>query len=83
MPCKIGDTIYFVTKDRFNSATINEITIAASEIQFYWTHYDKSYETTEIWDEGIFYDKDIGKTVFLSRKEAEKALKERENNDKL
>ena len=80
LPCKVGDTVYFATKDRFNSATIDEITIAENGIQFYWLQYDKSYEITEIWDDGTFSDKDIGETVFLTREAAEKALKERENN---
>lgn len=76
LPCKVGDTVYFATKDRFNSATIDEITITDNGMQFYWLQYDKSYEITEIWDDGTFSDKDIGKTVFLTREEAEKALKE-------
>ncbi len=78
--CKVGDTVYFATKDKFNSATIDEITITENGLQFYWIQYDKSYETTEIWDDGTFSDKDIGKTVFLTREAAEKALEERENN---
>ena len=76
--CKVGDTVYFATKDRFNSATIDEITITENGMQFYWIQYDKSYVTTEIWDDGTFSDKDIGKTVFLTREKAEKALEERE-----
>lgn len=78
LPCKVGDTVYFATKDRFNSATIDEITITENGMQFYWLQYDKSYEITEIWDDGTFSDKDIGKTVFLTREAAEKALEERE-----
>ena len=77
LPCKVGDTVYFATKDRFNSATIDEITITENGMQFYWLQYDKSYEITEIWDDGTFSDKDIGKTVFLTPEAAEKALEER------
>lgn len=79
LTCKVGDTVYFATKDKFNSATIDEITITENGLQFYWIQYDKSYETTEIWDDGTFSDKDIGKTVFLTRVEAEKALNSSEN----
>lgn len=77
--CKVGDTVYFATKDRFSSATIDEITITENGMQFYWLQYDKSYEITEIWDDGTFSDKDIGKTVFLTPEAAEKALNSLEN----
>lgn len=80
LPCKVGDTVYFATKDKFNSATIDEITITENGLQFYWIQYDKSYETTEIWDDGTFSDKDIGKTVFLTLEAAEKALEEQDSN---
>ena len=79
LPYKVGDTVYFATKDKFNSATIDEITITENGLQFYWIQYDKSYETTEIWDDGTFFDKDIGKTVFLTPEAAEKALNSSEN----
>lgn len=79
LTCKVGDTVYFATKDKFNSATIDEITITENGLQFYWIQYDKSYETTEIWDDGTFSDKDIGKTVFLTPEAAEKALNSSEN----
>lgn len=74
LPCKVGDTIYFATKDKFNSATIDEITITENGLQFYWIQYDKSYECDEIWDDGIFHDSEIGKTVFLTLEEANRAL---------
>ena len=80
LPCKVGDTVYFATKDRFNSATIDEITITENGMQFYWLQYDKSYEITEIWDDGTFSDKDIGKTVFLTRESVEKALEDQKND---
>ena len=70
LPCKVGDTVYIVG-DRF-PAIIDEIRIAEdNHIMFEFIEYDKSYELTEVWDSGGFELEDIGKTVFLTREEAE------------
>ena len=79
LPCKVGDTVY-VRGESF-PCEIEQITITEDYINFEWASFDRSYECTECWDEGVFKLSDIGKTVFLTREEAEKALAEMEENN--
>ena len=74
LPCKVGDTVY-ISGDRF-AAEIEQIVIDSTHgITFEWTEYDRGPEETEVWDTGWFVPEDIGKTVFLTREEAERTLK--------
>lgn len=73
LPCKAGDTVYFPS-ERF-PAEIGGIVINENGIHFQWIQYDRGYELTEVWDYGEFHIDDFGKTVFLTREEAEAALK--------
>ena len=72
LPCKVGDTIYFV-----NAKHILEFTVvgyAMDETGISWVyseHVDKTGHTYE----RTFSSDRIGKTTFLSREEAEKAMK--------
>ena len=77
LPCKGGDAVY-VRGEPF-PCEIEQITITEDYINFEWASFDRSYECTECWDEGVFKLSDIGKTVFLTREEAEKALAEMED----
>lgn len=63
-PCKVGDMVYRVT------------TLQKEELIF------ENIIKRVIYDAGdcAFDERAIGKTVFLTREEAEQALKERENN---
>lgn len=81
LPCKVGDTVYEVTSRN----TISEYIIKAVRVELFsvfveWKikngFVDKSID-------GVVSD-EIGKTVFLTREEAEKALGERrdENSEK-
>lgn len=72
LPCKAGDTVYFPS-ERF-PAEIGGIVINENGIHFQWIQYDRGYELTEVWDYGEFHIDDFGKTVFLTREEAEAAL---------
>ena len=74
LPCKVGDTVYIVG-DRV-PAIIDEIRITEDNHIMFEFEYDKSYELTEVWDSGGFELEDIGKTVFLTREEAEAKLQE-------
>lgn len=77
LPCKVGDTVY-ILGDKF-PAIIEAIRIGEdNHIMFEFVEYDKSPEITEVWDSGGFELKDIGRTVFLTREEAERKLKEME-----
>ncbi len=78
-PCKVGDTVYSLQIDMRFDAVITEIRITDTDIFFEWVQYDKSVEITELWDEGYFVLEDFGKTVFLTREGAEKALEEHTN----
>lgn len=55
---------------------VEEIRITDDGIYFAYVEYDRGYEETEVWDNCEFTLSDIGKTVFLTREEAEKALEE-------
>ena len=72
LPCKVGDTV-LVLGDRF-PAEIEEVRITKYGVFFVYVEYDRSYELTEVWDDGEFQESDIGKTVFLTLDEYESAL---------
>ena len=75
-PCKVGDTVYEIQLGRGRIQAYEVITIKYNGHFWYmlWKLKD---------DEGIygtldgFVDSELGKTVFLTREEAEKALAER------
>lgn len=77
LPCKVGDTVYFDAVGYHDTAEIDGIHIDNQGILYTWVQYDVGVDLIELWDEGDFNIEDIGKTVFLTREEAEKALKER------
>lgn len=58
-------------------AVVENIEITHSGVRYEWVKYDVGVDETEVWDCGTFRDKDIGKTVFLSFEDYEKALAER------
>lgn len=75
LPCKVGDTIYFV-----NAKQILEFTVvgyAVDETGISWVHsehVDKIGNTNE----RTFSPDRLGKNTFFTREEAEKALQEME-----
>ena len=82
MPCKVGDTVYYYSPDY---GTILPYFVESINIR-YWgdegEHCIYTFETNclhgdELIDSIDFELDEIGKTVFLTREEAEKALKER------
>lgn len=74
LPCKAGDMVY-ISGHRF-SAQIDEIVLdSLNGVTFNWTEYDVGPEMTELWDDGWFTIEEIGETVFLTREEAEEAIK--------
>ena len=80
LPCKVGDTVYFSIDEPRCSAEIDGIYIDEQGVHFDWVQYDVGVDVTELWDEGEFDFEEIGKTVFLTTDEAEKALKVGVNN---
>ena len=64
LPCTVGDTAYIVKGDKVLRNYVVQIHIAQVEAQTFFSCYDDCF--------GI---EQIGKTVFLTREEAEAALK--------
>lgn len=78
LPCRIGDTVYQITKDFISEYQITSMTIYPYSIQFNWECTKGVYKNVV-----GFAGFEIGKTVFLTREEAEAKLKEmKENNEK-
>lgn len=63
LPCKTGDTIYQTDGVKIYEGVISKVNVLRKHI---------FYHTNDI----IFGEMAIGKSIFLTRKEAEKALKE-------
>lgn len=76
LPCKVGDFVYLVTNLRtIGKYLVTSIEIRKSLVDINWKMIDGvGYPTPFVGAE------EIGKTVFLSREEAERVLKERENS---
>lgn len=68
LPCKVGDVVYAVSKCNNKIFSKKVVEILLKE--------DNGYVYTE---PCYFIFEDFGKIVFLTKEEAEKALKEREN----
>ena len=84
-PCKVGDKVFIIEKEyRLNKV---EHKIITCKIEFiYISSKTKRYHTKKIecpyMDNGFnFRPKDIGKTVFLTKEEAEEKLRELNSND--
>ena len=77
LPCKVGDTVWMVHQ-RLTSTVNNVISkmtvteLRGNRLNPIWFVIDGEYGRTS------FHPSEIGKTVFLTREEAEKALKEME-----
>lgn len=80
LPCKVGDTVYFITKELdivkgISSKVIDEYIVTEIRGNKYnplW--YMSSSERCVHRD---FHPTEIGKTVFLTREEAEKTLEDK------
>ncbi len=68
-PCKVGDKVFFIV-DMSNHKALNDFVIDDTITKIGVT-------TKGILQENSFDFSDFGKTVFLTREEAEKALSER------
>lgn len=70
-PCKIGCCLYFIQKNRIVFGIVAEITANKSDLFAYVFEFDNG----DIVDEWSIPLGNLGKTVFLTREEAERALK--------
>lgn len=69
-----GDTCW--VRGQYKECIIEEVTLSADNIMYTWYNLDVGYDTTEVWDDGYFNKEDIGKTVFDTLEELEKAFPE-------
>lgn len=92
-PCKVGDKLYAISENRIKECTCyeflmyGELTISAEfncdydcegcPFSAWGQEYSGEYSCRGEFGEHIFLLGDFGKTVFLTREEAEKALAER------
>lgn len=77
LPCKVGDTIYFARANPILQYKVTGYEMGEASIsQVRSKHVDKE---TGLTFNFTFRPGSIGKTVFLSREEAEKALQEMED----
>ena len=87
-PCKIGDVVYIrnkswhIEQDGISSYQITNMTITQNKKGVWTKKYRAMYllNGKTIDSQINFSFDDIGKTVFLTREEAEQKLKESENN---
>ena len=84
-PCKVGDTVYSYCETfgailPYFVETLNIGYYSKNEIVYRYEANCHNGEEDELLDGIDFEIDDIGKTVFLTREEAEKALKERDSS---
>ena len=74
-PCKVGDWVWYVRDGKINKAKIEESIYSASKHGYFsedWRFHAYNFSKKE---EITFWLDDIGKTVFLTKEEAEAELK--------
>ena len=74
LPCAVGDTVYLFSYDIIHPFIINGFEINKYEVEFKGSYCGEE-KSLEYWSIHFPVSK-IGKTVFLTREEAEAALKE-------
>ena len=80
-PCKVGDTVWWVTEivdkncEEKSDILLGEIASFSMQKEGLWA-FCRYVDGLTFWH----LVSDIGKEIFLTREEAERALKERENN---
>lgn len=84
LPCKVGDTVYLVDFEYgIYKCIVNDIQILSDNKPVYTLYFysQNGYEAAELeWDIDIERDC-FGKTVFLTKEEAEAKLKELDENE--
>lgn len=95
LPCKVGDTVWFILTD-LDDISLKDYTVTAGRCAINNGDIVTEIGTSGFWYQAIYNDgrtktfnpsnddfcewDEFGKTVFLTREEAEQALKEREEN---
>lgn len=76
LPCKVGDTVYVPTRNFVSELRITMVSVNMHGTYFSWMLNSGIYPNLD----GFSVNK-LGKTVFLTREEAEKKLEEMKAND--
>lgn len=76
-PCKVGDTVYQATRNFISEFRVRFVEIATCGNLFLHTDLISGI----VYTGEVFSESDIGKTVFLTREEAEKALEDMRKED--
>ena len=76
LPCKVGDKVWLIYENQVEIAEIWRIVLTPTYNEFRWFI---PYDETQPKDTGSFKTNEIGKTVFLTKAEAEAKLKEIQN----
>lgn len=83
LPCKVGDKIYKIWSCGKYGKSVAEFVVKHIDIDFYPSveiaFINEKSNSGNYW---FATQDDFGKTVFLTKEEAEQALKEREHNDR-
>lgn len=77
LPCKVGDTVYVPTRNFVSELRITLVSVDTNDMTMYfsWLLNIGIYP-----DPDGFFERELGKTVFLTREEAEKKLEEMKKN---
>ena len=75
LPCKVGDKVYKLTRNKVKECEVVFIGISADEKCSYFNFVENYADGTFYKSYSMVFDV-IGKTVFLTREEAEAKLKE-------
>lgn len=76
-PCKVGDTVYYIEGAYYNSKRQTVRSIKVTEISWKCDRSGRDLGFALIANGTRYKFSSIGKTVFLTKEEAEKALAER------
>jgi len=71
LPCKVGDTVYTPTRNFVSELIIAKVILYRDTVFFGWNLISGIYPNLH-----GFPEREIGESVFLTREEAEKKLKE-------
>lgn len=77
LPCKVGDTVYVPTRNFVSELRITMVSVDMHGVYFSWMLNSGIYPNLD-----GFSKSKLGKSVFLTREEAEKKLEEMENGKK-
>ena len=73
-PCKVGDTVYVIIKNKIEEKTVEKIEIHnGNSIFIFYGWHGSAYEFKST--------NSIGKTVFLTKEEAEQKMKDVKENE--